>query len=337
MLHFFINSSEFRKDPGIVYLTGYAPGFCILAYDDISKKICMFIAEFELGMYKGIKCFAYNKNNFIKHLEDYFSNVSFDKIGINKKAISVYEMNRLKKILPAAYIDNSAFFFDMRKVKSKKEIMKISEACKLTDEVFKSFAAKLKSGKLATEIQAAIYIKKKVIEKGLECAFEPIVASGKNTSMPHHIPSKQKLNGFVMVDFGVKFQGYCSDITRMLYLGNPTSEEISDYNMVLELYSKAFSSLKSGVKLNIPDRVVRDRLGKAFSHSLGHGIGVEVHELPSLSPKSKESLKEGMVFTLEPGYYIKGKYGIRIEDTIAFFNGKLVSLTSSSKKLIILK
>jgi Xaa-Pro aminopeptidase len=398
MLHLFINSSDYKKDPNIVYLTGYNPGFCILVYDDVSKKKCFFLTSFEVGMYKGIHSFCFSRDNFKKNIYSFFnkkllnninkkyvsnnkedvsdnnfvniknkisnknnvqdinyninSNLNknsskdlnsnlFFQIGVNMASISVNELKAFKRLLNAKFIDNSNIFLKKRKIKNQDEIIKIKHACHLSDKILKQLVFDLKSKKFndklknnLTEKDILLYLKKKIVELGSSCAFEPIVASNINSTFPHHISSDKKLNGFVLIDFGVKYDGYCSDITRMFYFGVPKKSELIEYNNILSLHKSVINSLKKGVKLNSLDNIVRKKIGSKFKHALGHGIGVEVHELPLLNPSSKEVLEEGMVFSIEPAIYIKNNFGIRVEDTISFYNNKIEILTKFPKKLI---
>jgi len=332
-----MNSSGNKNDPNITYLTGYSPEFCILAYDDASRKKCMFVIPFELSVYGGVKCISFDKTKFKKQLLRYFNKKVIRTIGLNKSFISLNEFKSLKKLLPAKYVDNSRLFLQKRKIKSKKEILYTKKACRLTDKIFSSLISKLRRGLLKTEKDVDMFIRKMTLELGVETAFDPIVATGANSSKPHHIPTTKKLSRFTVMDFGVKYNNYCSDLTRTIYVGNPTKNEIEAYKKVVEGYNTVFSALCKGIRLKEADSIVRKKLGKDFVHSLGHGVGVEVHELPLLSPSSKDELDEGMTFTIEPGVYFKGKYGVRFENTVAFSGNKLVSLTNSSKNLIIIK
>lgn len=337
MIHIFMNSSGNKKDPNITYLIGYSPEFCILVYDGVSRKKCMFVIPFELEVYKGVKCISFDKTKFKKQLLNYFNKKSIKTVGLNKSFISLNEFKNLKKLLPIKYVDNSKLFLQKRKIKSKKEIFYTKKACNLTDKIFSSIVNKLKKGILRTEKDVEMFIKKTILELGVEIAFNPIVATGTNSSKPHHIPTTKNLSKFTVMDFGVKYNNYCSDLTRTIYVGSPAKKEIEMYKNVLSAYDDAFSVLKVGTRFKEVDFVVRKRLGKNFVHSLGHGVGVEVHELPILSPSSKDKLDEGMVFTIEPGVYFKGNYGVRFENTVAFSENKLISLTNSPKNLIVVK
>ena len=190
---------------------------------------------------------------------------------------------------------------------------------------------------MKTEQDLARFIQKKIEEQGAELAFPTIVASGKNSAVPHHITSDQMIkSGFLLLDFGAKHKGYCSDMTRMLYLGKPTKLELQTYNLLLTVQQKIISQIKLNKSLAELNRLARKKLGKYssyFIHSLGHGVGLEIHEAPKISADSKEKMLKNMVFTIEPGLYFPGQFGIRIEDTVRF-DGTVKVLTKSTTKLI---
>jgi len=337
MLHILINSSNSKKDPNIKYLSGYSPDFCMLAYDDISDKKCMFVVPFEINNYNGIKCYPFDLENLRKKLLGFFKRRTIKKIGVNNSFISLNELKRLKKLLPGEYVDNSKSFLKKRLRKTKEELEWIGKACKLTDLVFEKMVSLIRKGKLKTERDVFLFIKKQALEYDTEIAFDSVVATSSNAAKPHHISTNKKLNGFTIIDFGLRYKGYCSDCTRTIYVGNPSAKEIENYNLVLNAYNNAMIGLKKGVSLKEADSIARKMLGRWFVHSLGHGLGVEIHELPTLSPKSKYKLEEGIAFTVEPGIYHKDKYGIRIEDTVAFVSSKIKVLTKSKKDLIVIR
>lgn len=157
--------------------------------------------------------------------------------------------------------------------------------------------------------------------------------------MPHHEPSNTKIKkGFCVIDFGVKYKGYCSDITRTICIGKPSDKEKETYNSLLAIQKNTINQIRSGKKCSELYDFVNNSLGKHqkyFTHGLGHGVGTQIHEMPNLSLNSKDRIKNNMVFTIEPGIYFPGKYGIRIEDTI-FFKNKSILLTKTAKDLIII-
>lgn len=342
MLNIFVNTSEKNKDPAVTYLTGYSPDFCILVYDDLSRRKCIFVASFEVCNYPRVKCFAYDPKTFRKDIQSYFKKQlsKSHKIGINQNNVSVNTVKKLRKMIPARYIDNSEAFSKSREIKSSKEIMYIKKAgaitCKLLNDIVKFTRSRICKYKKCTELEVFTFIKIWALEHNCELAFEPVVATSANSAKPHHVPGNNTLKGFTVLDVGLKYNGYCSDMTRMLYIGKPSSSEILDYMKVTSCYRRAASMLKSNLKLKVVDLAIRKHLGDKFLHALGHGVGVEIHEKPSLSSQSKDRLIENMVFTIEPGYYLKGKYGIRYENTLVFTNGKLINLTNADRKLIII-
>ncbi len=235
---------------------------------------------------------------------------------------------------------------DLRIEKNKSEIEKIKEACRIGDLIFKKIIKEIKTGISEKEIGFKIELLAK--EEGADISFKPIVAFGKNSSIPHHETGnsrlKKKLGQFIKIDFGVKLDGYCSDMTRTLFFGKPSEKQKVVYKTVLKaqelaiVYLEKMLKIKDKVKAKEVDSVARSYIIQegfdSIPHSLGHGIGIEVHEAPRLSPRSDENLKEGMVFSIEPGIYIPGFGGVRIEDLFAIVNGKLERLTHSSKALI---
>lgn len=331
MINILLNISDAKKDPNIEYVTGHCPGFCVLCYDIQSGKKCLFVSSFEVGQYTGLRTFAFEHDKFRKKLLKYFGIRTLEKIGVNKSNISINEMKLVRKLTKAKCIDVSKEFSKKRLFKSSQEIEQIAKACRITDKIFSELILQ----GFKTEIQVVKFIKKRAIDLGVQLSFEPVVATGKNAAKPHHEAGDARLNGFTVIDMGVKYNGYCSDMTRTVYFGKPTVKEKKEYEQLLLVQNQAIKLLKEGVLFRDVDAYARKKIGKHLIHGLGHGVGIEVHEMPLLSPKSKDKLQNGMVFTIEPGVYINGKFGIRIEDTIAFSRGKVKILTKTSKNLII--
>ena len=262
-------------------------------------------------------------------------NMRIKKVGINKSSITVKFFEQLKKIYPTArFVDISEGLAKLRMVKTNTELMRLTKACRITDNTFKAVVKNIKH--LKTEQGLADFIQRKIEEQGAELAFPTIVASGRNSAIPHHQTSQGKLiKGFLMIDFGAKFEGYCADMTRMLYLGRPSRKERELYALLLKVQQQAINQVKLNLLYSQLDKSVRTALGKyssQFIHSLGHGVGLETHESPRIGPESKDKVLKNSVFTIEPGIYFPGQFGIRIEDTV-LFDGKVKVLTRSSKKL----
>jgi len=212
----------------------------------------------------------------------------------------------------------------------------IKKACQITDDIFEDI---VKNSNYCTEVELSEKILGLIEKRGLKPSFPPIVAAGKNAANPHHEPTKSLLKEFVVVDFGVRYQGYCSDMTRMFYVGKISVKEKEMYDELLRVQKGAILKLKIGDKYSNVCEWSREQLGalnKFFIHSLGHGIGGRIHQEPKVSVKSKSTINMGDFVTIEPGIYIKEKMGIRIEDTV--YVGKDIEiLTKSSKKLVMIK
>ena len=259
------------------------------------------------------------------------------RIGINKKVMTVAQRERIKKIFPKArFVDISERLQELRAVKTPEEVRKIKKACEITTNALAALVKEFHTKKLRTELDVALFLEKKMREQGGEIAFPTIVAMGKNAAVPHHLTSRDRLHrGFLVLDFGASYQHYCADMTRTLFLGTPTHQEKELYELLLTSQQRAIEAIKEGTPFEHLDKVVRKALGKYssyFSHSLGHGVGIEVHEEPVFSdPNAK--VQPNQVFTIEPGVYFLGRRGLRIEDTLVF-NGKVTILTTFSKELI---
>lgn len=223
-----------------------------------------------------------------------------------------------------------------RAIKSTGELRKLVASQRLNEQIFYSIKRALKTG--VTELQIAKKIKILALENNADIAFEPIVAFGNHSSVPHHENSKRKLKkgDLILIDMGIKLSGYHSDMTRMLFTKSPTPKQEEIYNLVLEAQENAIKALKPGKITTSIDNIAKkifqkQKLNENFTHSLGHGVGLEIHELPSLSEMSKDRLKPGMIVTVEPGLYFPNQFGIRIEDMIHITKKGQKNLTTVSK------
>lgn len=221
---------------------------------------------------------------------------------------------------------------EIRTIKTEKEIQYLKKAAAIADKIMQSF---IKNFNFKTEREAKNFLKTEMAKFGVEQSFEPIVASEKGAATPHYFSEKKIKKGFLIVDMGVKWKGYCSDITRTFYIGKPSKQEKEIYNKVLKVQKDCIKMCKPNVKCSKVSKHALNELGDKFIHGLGHGIGLKIHELPNLKPKSNDVFKNNMVFTVEPGYYDeKKKIGIRIEDDVLLKNGKPILLTKTKKELI---
>lgn len=222
-------------------------------------------------------------------------------------------------------------------VKLPKEISRMRQAAKLTDIIF---AELLKEWpQFYTEADAANYLLQLMAARGVEPSFSPIIASGKHAANPHHRPTYDQLQtGFCVIDFGVRFKGYCSDMTRTIFIGSPSREEKKVYAHILDAQEKTIQQITPNKSVHELDEYCRDTLGEElahyFIHSLGHGVGSQVHEFPSVSNKSAALLEQHMVIAIEPGVYIPDQYGIRIEDDVLITADGYEVLTKTNKTLL---
>ncbi len=216
-------------------------------------------------------------------------------------------------------------------------IQKIKEACKITDSILKKCIKNIKG--FETEKDIYDYLKKETFARGCKLAFDPVVAIGRNGAEIHHKACRSKLKkGFLVIDFGVKYKGHCADMTRTLYFGRPSKEEMNMYDLVLLAQQESIRALEPGMNCFRVDGIARSIFGKKaryFRHGLGHGVGRKIHQTPSFTPWNKQKLKNNAVLTIEPGLYFKNRFGIRIEDTI-LLKDKPIVLTKTKKELIII-
>lgn len=233
----------------------------------------------------------------------------------------------------------SELVWNLRKVKDKTELDHMRKAAEITDEGITRAAEVIKPGLREYEVAAEIeYAMRKLGSDGV--AFETIVASGPSSAYPHGgcTDKKIKRNEFIVLDLGAKYRHYRADLTRTLLIGKPSQKQAKIYETVKKAQQKAFESLQEGVKAKNADAIARKMIEQAgydeyFVHSLGHGVGLDVHELPTLTPESKDLLKAGNVVTVEPGIYIVGFGGVRIEDTVLIQKDKAERLTEASYDL----
>ncbi|MDO9465522.1 MAG: aminopeptidase P family protein [bacterium] len=273
-------------------------------------------------------------------LRDVLKKYKNEEIAFESDSITFKKHKEIKKSLPQNRLVPTLNVVEgLRAIKYGGEIALIEKAVRISDEVFKHICDFIKHGR--SEINVAAEIEHVAKRKWSSCVgFDTIVLSGERTSLPHGAPSQDLLkNGIVLLDFGCVFSGYNSDITRTIFLGKATAKQKEIYNIVLEAQKIAIKSVSPGVKVSCIDKVARDYIAdkgysEYFGHSTGHGVGLDVHELPAISSKSDEVLQSGMIFTIEPGIYIPGWGGIRIEDMVEVTDNGCKIITKSSKEII---
>ncbi len=231
---------------------------------------------------------------------------------------------------------------DMRAIKDESEIEQIRKAQVITDNCFTHILKYLKPG--TREIDIAIEMESYMRKNGAgKLAFNTIMLAGAKTSLPHGEPGENtlKTGDFVTMDFGANVNGYCTDMTRTVALGNITKEQEKVYNTVLKAQLAACEGAKAGLRGCDVDKIARDIItaegyGANFGHGLGHSLGIDIHEDPRFSPLCTDEIKENVMMTIEPGIYLAGKFGVRIEDTVIVKKDGIEILAKSDKNLIVL-
>lgn len=314
-------------NPNLFYFTKYSGSGSLILFPN-SKPI-LHVSSRDLNEAKlvdGVKL-SYGKKLF-----EILNSFKPRRIGIDFCNISVRDFNNLKNKVNCEFVDLTNFFNEIRGIKDNGEISNIKEACNITDIILENFVKNFRNFK--TEQDAAAFLVYETYQNGCIPSFEPIVASGKNAAIPHHKSHGKMNNGFCVVDFGVKYKGYCSDVTRTFYVGNISNKKNKIYYDLLHAQEKAISLLKSGISISELCNSIDKTLKQKLIHAWGHGLGIEVHESPYILNSSNEILKENMVITIEPGEYVEGKYGIRIEDDILITKEGCEVLSKFTKDLI---
>lgn len=282
---------------------------------------------------------VYDMNNLITDdYENFFTfceNVGFEENYVTyhqyKNFMNKYKINNLE--------ETEGIIEKQRMIKDDNEISLIKEACRITDECFTYLKNYIKVG--LTEKQIAKEIDEFFINNGAEkSSFETIVASGCNSSKPHSIPSDKKIEAGdpIIIDMGCVYKGYCSDMTRTVFTKYVPDEIKNVYELVLKNQKQVLNEMNEGVNAKVVSKMVEGDFklhNYDLVHALGHGVGMEVHEIPIISSKVDYILKSNMIVTDEPGIYIPGKFGVRIEDTVIIYKGMCEPLTKSNKDYVI--
>jgi len=264
-------------------------------------------------------------------------------IGIEEEALSLGDFQKLQQALSGHRFENaSAIFKNLRQIKDETEIGLIRKAIEITDHAFAQTLSKIYPGMTEEELSLELeFLQRKMGASGR--SFDYIVASGTRSALPHGVASSKKIQKgeFLTLDIGAIYQRYCSDFTRTLYLGKPESKHLEVYDIVLEAQLAGLKALKPGVKAKDVDAAAREVItragyGEYFGHSLGHSLGIEIHETPYLNTRDETVLEPGMVLTIEPGIYIPDWGGVRIEDVALVTNSGAEVLTQTPKQCIII-
>ena len=263
-------------------------------------------------------------------------------LGFEEKYLTVAQFNSYEKSLNAKLVPFNAKISSFRAIKEDWELEYMRKAQEITDKAFTEICGRIKPGMTEKELRAElIYCLYKNGGEGL--SFSPIVVSGPNTSLPHGVPSDRVIQegDFITMDFGTLYKGYCSDMTRTVAVGYATDEMEKVYNTVLQAQLAGIAATRAGVKGKDVDAAARRVIEEAgygpyFGHGYGHSLGLEVHESPSPNASNDQPMPVGAVTSAEPGIYLPGKFGVRIEDVVIFTADGCENITHSPKNLIII-
>ncbi|MBE6678897.1 MAG: aminopeptidase P family protein [Ruminococcaceae bacterium] len=277
--------------------------------------------------------------NMREYIADVFKKENVKTVAFEEDRVTYSALEALKKDISAEFVTSRGVIEEMRRYKDRGEVEKILAAQKITDDAFEHILKVMTPD--MTELDVAVELEFFMRKAGAEeKSFDTIAVSGSTSSLPHGVPRNVKLEkGFFTMDYGCVVDGYHSDMTRTVVLGKADEDMKKLYNTVLKAQVSAIEGAKVGMKCSAIDAIARDIIEDAgyhgcFGHGTGHGVGLEIHEEPRFSPKSSDFFKSGHIITVEPGIYIAGKGGCRIEDMIYADGEKVVNLTGARKELI---
>lgn len=318
-----LNSLIILKPENIAYVTGFKPSSVSVLI--LKEEPLLLSSKLDLEEAREKSYIPVDEFRSLDELKKTLKETITGNIGVeHSMTVGTY-----RKLCKDFQVELSDIIEGFRAVKSPSEVKKIKGAIRIAEDSFEDLDFSVSEDNLAAQLEYNMRS-----SGSPRPSFETIVASGPRSSLPHASTTSRKLESPIMIDWGALYQDYASDMTRTIIQGEKEEEILS---IVLEAQRKAIDAIKPGVKASYIDKVARKVIGEYgygdnFIHSTGHGVGLEVHEKPSLSVRSDEKLEEGMVVTVEPGIYIEGKFGIRVEDMVLVKNqGKV--LTSKSRKI----
>lgn len=337
-----------------IFLTSYENKFYIGGLRDESDDTYILVTKYNVYLFvdgryyeralketTDIKVVLFSRD-FYQKVKEILELEEIKEIGFEDKNMRVALYNNL--INNVGVKMTPVDLTNIRAVKDELELFYLRKAVSIVDDTFKAIKKFIKPGMRETEIKN--FVEATMKDLRAECpSFDTIVVSGKNGSMPHGVATNKRVaeGDFITIDFGARFKGYCSDITRTVVVGKVKNKKMKEiYEVVLQANLEAIKVVKPGIKAKEVDKAARDYIiskgyGEYFTHSTGHGIGVLIHDELGVHPSSEIILEENMVFTIEPGIYVPGLGGVRIEDDILVTESGCEVLTKSNKKLTIIK
>lgn len=315
-------------------------GLCVLANGNwFAISPSLYYEEWREGLGEDAHIYAWSDNDDVR---DIFERAAKDyklmgkTIAIND-GIRGVDLLDIKTAMDSNFINGNNIFEELRIIKDQNEMEYMTKAAQIADNAYEIVREYIRPGMMEKEISDKL--KELLIELGGdELSFEPIVASGPNSSKPHYNGGNRVIEeqDLIILDYGCRYGGYCSDITRTVFVGEPTKEQKKAYEIVLRANIEAEKAVKEGIRAEEIDGIAREVIsregyGEYFITRTGHGIGMAVHEAPYIKAGNKRVLKAGMAFSIEPGIYIPGKFGIRIEDIVIVNRDEVCILNKAEK------
>lgn len=334
-----------QTQPNMRYCSGFTGEGALLIADDIRLLLTDFrYTEQAQQQAPDFQVYEYTRGGYFVLLKRLCEQCALDRLAYEERNVSVAEFDAIHAALPGIreFLPVSQRLEDLRCIKSEDELAHMRSAGALTDLAFSHILPFIKPG--ACEIDIALELEFFLRKNGADgVSFPPIVASGENGSRPHALPSQRKFRcgDMITMDFGCVVNGYCSDMTRTVALGTLAQEAKNIYTVCLEAQERAACEIAVGLTGQQADSVARNWISRhgfraCFGHGLGHGVGLDIHEAPTLSPSSDTVLKAGMVVSVEPGIYVRSQYGVRIEDFGVIGNTGFEAFVHSPKEFITL-
>ena len=345
----------FSSQPSVFYLARFSSTHAYVLLTARGERVLITDSRYLLKAKNRLSPLGWEireiKSPLYKNLAHIVKDYGVKNLGIEGDRVYYNFYEKLKKALSEEgikVIPLGGFLDEFRMVKTPEEIKKIAKAVEITDKAFNLLVEFLKENR-----KGITKLKEKDLRRFLICeylkegaqgeSFPAIVASGKNSAIPHHETTDKTLqeNAPLLIDTGCVWKGYCSDFTRTLFIGKPDKELLKVYEIVKEAHLRAVGAVREGLPIGEIDKVAREYIekngyGEYFTHSTGHGVGIEIHEPPRVYQTETTPIREGMVFTIEPGIYLPQKGGVRIENIVAVVGGKAKVLQKTPIELVVI-
>lgn len=326
----------------IRYMTGFTGSESLLLLEKTKSTLIVDSRYTDQALSECVEVKIVESNDKIREVSKIAKKLVVKRIGFEPQQLTVFQYRKLKHSIDAGWKSMPEGIEKFRQKKDSGELETLRKSARISSRAFLGILGEIKAG--IEEVEVSLLLEFQIKKDGAEATpFPLIVASGKRGALPHGLASKKKIkNGeFITVDFGAVYKGYCSDETCTAIVGKPTKRQERVYRVVKDAHDRAIGRIRPGIKAKDIDSAAREviekaGLGKYFKHGTGHGVGLTIHEEPRIAPRQEVVLEEGMVFTVEPGVYIPGWGGVRIEDMVAVTGDGCEVMSEVPKGLMLL-